>query len=177
VRGGVCQDLACPVALTLLAGKPSVPCQQPARVAATSPPGPQGRSADADKHVQQAIRRWGCQSDNPDENKPGLVLVLVLLNPNRRRDRSHFELFPYCHQTFYQQVEVTPAARRSPAGPSIAVCLGWWWPGPATPRRNWPRTRGRWPEPAAAHARGDQGIDLIEALWKLSQQPEQMLQY
>ena len=50
----------------------------------------------------QATSRVGRQlSDKPEQNKPGLVLVL--LNPNRQRDRSHFELFPYWHQTFYSR--------------------------------------------------------------------------
>jgi hypothetical protein len=54
----------------------------------------------------QATSRVGRQLDNdPASNKPGLVLVL--LNPNRPRDRSHYELFPYWHQTFYRHVEAT----------------------------------------------------------------------
>lgn len=54
----------------------------------------------------QATSRVGRQLDNdPARNKPGLVLVL--LNPNRPRDRSHYELFPYWHQTFYRHVEAT----------------------------------------------------------------------
>ncbi|MFN9694413.1 MAG: helicase-related protein, partial [Synechococcaceae cyanobacterium] len=54
----------------------------------------------------QATSRVGRQLDpDPARNKPGLVLVL--LNPNRPRDRSHYELFPYWHQTFYRQVEAT----------------------------------------------------------------------
>jgi hypothetical protein len=54
----------------------------------------------------QATSRVGRQLDkDPARNKPGLVLVL--LNPNRPRDRSHYELFPYWHQTFYRHVEAT----------------------------------------------------------------------
>ena len=54
----------------------------------------------------QATSRVGRQLDSdPARNKPGLVLVL--LNPNRPRDRSHYELFPYWHQTFYRHVEAT----------------------------------------------------------------------
>ena len=54
----------------------------------------------------QATSRVGRQLDpDPSRNKPGLVLVL--LNPNRPRDRSHYELFPYWHQTFYRHVEAT----------------------------------------------------------------------
>ena len=54
----------------------------------------------------QATSRVGRQLDEiAEKNKPGLVLVL--LNPNRPRDRSQFELFPYWHQTFYRHVEAT----------------------------------------------------------------------
>ena len=54
----------------------------------------------------QATSRVGRQLDkDPARNKPGLVLVL--LNPNRPRDRSHYELFPFWHQTFYRHVEAT----------------------------------------------------------------------
>ena len=61
----------------------------------------------------QATSRVGRQpSDNPDANKPGLVLVL--LNPNRP-DRSHFELFPYWHQTLrhVEATSCTPFASRA----------------------------------------------------------------
>jgi hypothetical protein len=54
----------------------------------------------------QATSRVGRQlNSDPARNKPGLVLVL--LNPNRPRDRSHYELFPFWHQTFYRHVEAT----------------------------------------------------------------------
>jgi hypothetical protein len=54
----------------------------------------------------QATSRVGRQlSEKPEQNKPGLVLVL--LNPNPPRDRSHYELFRYWHQTFYRHVEAT----------------------------------------------------------------------
>jgi len=75
----------------------------------------------------QATSRVGRQlSDKPEQNKPGLVLVL--LNPNRPRDRSHFELFPYWHQTFYRQVEATSctpfASRALDRGlPGVVVAL------------------------------------------------------
>jgi hypothetical protein len=142
-------------------------------------------------------------SDNPDENKPGLVLVL--LNPNRPRDRSHFELFPYWHQTFYRHVEATSctpfASRALDRGlPGVVVAMA------------------RHSEPQLAPPKGamaadvlqrikeqiaealqnrciatgaaddghsqllptevrDQVIDLMEAWWKLTQQPEAKLQY
>ena len=75
----------------------------------------------------QATSRVGRQlSDEPTRNKPGLVLVL--LNPNRPRDRSHFELFPYWHQTFYRHVEATSctpfASRALDCGlPGVAVAM------------------------------------------------------
>ena len=75
----------------------------------------------------QATSRVGRQlSDNPAQNKPGLVLVL--LNPNRPRDRSHFELFPYWHQTFYREVEATSctpfASRALDRGlPAVVVAM------------------------------------------------------
>jgi hypothetical protein len=152
----------------------------------------------------QATSRVGRQlSDNPQQNKPGLVLVL--LNPNRPRDRSHFELFPYWHQTFYRHVEATSctpfASRALDRGlPGVAVAMA------------------RHGDPALAGARGamaaealqrikaqiatvlqerciatgaaddsldehlptevrDHVIDLLEAWWKLTQEPEAKLQY
>ncbi|WP_338463085.1 DISARM system helicase DrmA (plasmid) [Synechococcus elongatus IITB7] len=63
----------------------------------------------------QATSRVGRQlSPDPQRNKPGLVITL--LNPNRPRDRSHFENFPYWHQCFYRDVEATsctPFANRA----------------------------------------------------------------
>jgi len=49
-----------------------------------------------------------------DDNRPGLVVTL--LNIHKPRDRSHYERFPYYHQTFYRAVEVasvTPFAARA----------------------------------------------------------------
>jgi hypothetical protein len=49
-----------------------------------------------------------------DQNKPGLVVVL--LNPNRPRDRSHYEHFAHSHDVFYRDVEatsVTPFSERA----------------------------------------------------------------
>lgn len=152
----------------------------------------------------QATSRVGRQlSDNPEQNKPGLVLVL--LNPNRPRDRSHFELFPYWHQTFYRHVEATSctpfASRALDRGlPGVVVAMA------------------RHGDPALAGAKGamaadalqrikaqiaqalqdrciatgaaddsldehlptevrDHVIDLLEAWWKLTQEPEAKLQY
>ena len=61
-----------------------------------------------------------------DEKKPGLVVVL--LNPNRPRDRSHYEHFSYGHNIFYRDVEatsVTPYSDRAlqRALPAIAVAM------------------------------------------------------
>ncbi len=61
-----------------------------------------------------------------DENRPGLVVVL--LNPNRPRDRSHYERFSHWHSVFYRDVEatsVTPYSSRAleRALPAIAVAL------------------------------------------------------
>jgi hypothetical protein len=75
----------------------------------------------------QATSRVGRQLNaDPTRNKPGLVLVL--LNPKRPRDRSHFELFPYWHQTFYRHVEATSctpfASRALDRGlPAVVVAL------------------------------------------------------
>jgi ATP-dependent helicase YprA (DUF1998 family) len=61
-----------------------------------------------------------------DSGKPGLVVVL--LNPNRPRDRSHFEHFAYSHDVFYRDVEatsVTPFSERALERglPAITVAL------------------------------------------------------
>ena len=131
--------------------------------------------------------------------------MLVLLNPNRPRDRSHFELFPYWHQTFYRHVEATSctpfASRALDRGlPGVVVAMA------------------RHSDPALAGAKGamaadalqaikaqiakalqerciatgaaddsldehlptevrDHVIDLLEAWWKLTQEPEAKLQY
>lgn len=69
----------------------------------------------------QASSRVGRES-----SKPGLVLVL--LNPNRPRDRSHYEHFAYSHDVFYRDVEatsVTPFSERALERglPAITVAL------------------------------------------------------
>ena len=49
-----------------------------------------------------------------DQSKPGLVVGL--LNPNRPRDRSHYEHFAHSHDVFYRDVEatsVTPFSERA----------------------------------------------------------------
>jgi hypothetical protein len=61
-----------------------------------------------------------------DDQRPGLVVVL--LNPNRPRDRSHYERFSYWHSVFYRDVEatsVTPwSSRALDRGlPAITVAL------------------------------------------------------
>jgi hypothetical protein len=61
-----------------------------------------------------------------DEQRPGLVVVL--LNPNRPRDRSHYERFSFWHSVFYRDVEatsVTPFATRAIERglPAISVAL------------------------------------------------------
>jgi hypothetical protein len=69
----------------------------------------------------QASSRVGRASD-----KPGLVVVL--LNPNRPRDRSHYEHFAHSHDVFYRDVEatsVTPFSERALERglPAITVAL------------------------------------------------------
>ncbi|MFZ0408292.1 MAG: DISARM system helicase DrmA [Cyanobium sp.] len=61
-----------------------------------------------------------------DQSKPGLVVVL--LNPNRPRDRSHYEHFAHSHDVFYRDVEatsVTPFSERALERglPAITVAL------------------------------------------------------
>ena len=61
-----------------------------------------------------------------DDQRPGLVVVL--LNPNRPRDRSHYERFSFWHSIFYRDVEatsVTPwSSRALQRGlPAITVAL------------------------------------------------------
>ena len=49
-----------------------------------------------------------------DDHRPGLVVALF--NPNKPRDRSHFERFRHYHDTFYRSVEassVTPFSARA----------------------------------------------------------------
>jgi hypothetical protein len=152
----------------------------------------------------QATSRVGRQlSDNPDTNKPGLVLVL--LNPNRPRDRSHFELFPYWHQTFYRHVEATSctpfASRAIDRGlPGVVVAMARHSedqmapPSGAMSADALQRIKGeiaqvlqnRCMATGAADADHSQLLptevrqqvmDLMEAWWKLTQQPEAKLQY
>ena len=57
----------------------------------------------------QSTSRVGRAAD-----KPGLVITI--LNPNKPRDRSHYERFRHFHETFYRSVEpvsVTPFASRA----------------------------------------------------------------
>jgi hypothetical protein len=61
-----------------------------------------------------------------DQSRPGLVAVL--LNPNRPRDRSHYEHFAHSHDVFYRDVEatsVTPFSERALERglPAITVAL------------------------------------------------------
>ena len=152
----------------------------------------------------QATSRVGRQlSDNPDTNKPGLVLVL--LNPNRPRDRSHFELFPYWHQTFYRHVEATSctpfASRAIDRGlPGVVVAMARHSeaqlapPSGAMSADALQRIKGEIAEVLqnrcmatgaadAYHSQllptevRQQVMDLMEAWWKLTQQPEAKLQY
>jgi hypothetical protein len=80
-------------------------------------------------------------------------LVVVLLNPNRPRDRSHYERFSYWHSVFYRDVEatsVTPwSSRALDRGlPAITVALA----RHLSPQLSWARDAGN----AAA-------IDAIQA--------------
>lgn len=154
----------------------------------------------------QATSRVGRQlsGDDPERNKPGLVLVLF--SPNRPRDRSHYELFPYWHQTFYRHVEATsctPFASRAldrglpgvvvamarhsdpslvpPQGAMAAEVLQDSQTGIARTLEERCRATG------AADNSPDQkllptevrdhALDLMEAWWKLTQQDESTLQY
>lgn len=152
----------------------------------------------------QATSRVGRQlGPKPEENKPGLVLVL--LNPNRPRDRSHFELFPYWHQTFYRHVEATSctpfASRALDRGlPGVVVAMARHSePQLAPPKgamaaealqRIKDRIASALQSRCIATGAADDGhnhrlptevrdqvIDLMEAWWKLTQQPEAKLQY
>lgn len=152
----------------------------------------------------QATSRVGRQlSPNPDKNKSGLVLVL--LNPNRPRDRSHFELFPYWHQTFYRHVEATSctpfASRALDRGlPGVVVAMARHTETQLAPPKGAMAADAlqRIKEQIAAALQSrciatgaaddghsqllptevrNQVIDLMEAWWKLTQQPEAKLQY
>ena len=152
----------------------------------------------------QATSRVGRQlSDKPEENKPGLVLVL--LNPNRPRDRSHYELFPYWHQTFYRHVEATSctpfASRALDRGlPGVVVAMARHSQAALAPPKGAMASdalqavkdqiakalQSRCIATGAADEAHnqllptevrDQVIDLMEAWWKLTQQPEAKLQY
>ncbi|MXW11791.1 MAG: helicase [Synechococcus sp. SB0668_bin_13] len=152
----------------------------------------------------QATSRVGRQlSPEPTRNKPGLVLVL--LNPNRPRDRSHFELFPYWHQTFYRHVEATSctpfASRALDRGlPGVAVAMA----RHSKPELTAPSgamasealqsvteqiakaLQDRCVATGAAdalHAQHlsrdvhDHVVNLLQAWWRLAQEPEARLQY
>ena len=152
----------------------------------------------------QATSRVGRQlSDEPTQNKPGLVLML--LNPNRPRDRSHFELFPYWHQTFYRHVEATSctpfASRALDRGlPGVAVAMT----RHSNPKLTAPTgameseilremkekiaaaLQKRCIETGAADNHyerylsknvHDRVVNLLETWWKLTQEPEAKLQY
>ena len=153
----------------------------------------------------QATSRVGRQlSPEPTRNKPGLVLVL--LNPNRPRDRSHFELFPYWHQTFYRHVEATSctpfASRALDRGlPGVVVAMARHSrPELAAPNGAMAsevlqsvteqvakvlqdRCVATGAADAAPHAQHlstdvyDQVVKLLQAWWRLAQQPEARLQY
>ena len=152
----------------------------------------------------QATSRVGRQlSGTPEENKPGLVLVL--LNPNRPRDRSHFELFPYWHQTFYRHVEATSctpfASRALDRGlPGVVVAMARHSEAQLAPpqgameadaiQRVKEQIEIALQERCIASGAADdihnqhlpsevrqQVQDLMNAWWKLTQQPEQKLQY
>ena len=153
----------------------------------------------------QATSRVGRQlSPEPTQNKPGLVLVL--LNPNRPRDRSHFELFPYWHQTFYRHVEATSctpfASRALDCGlPGVAVAMARHSrPELAAPNGAMAsevlqsvteqvakvlqdRCVATGAADAAPHAQHlstdvyDQVVKLLQAWWRLAQEPEARLQY
>ena len=76
-----------------------------------------------------------------DDQRPGLVVVL--LNPNRPRDRSHYERFRYWHSVFYRDVEatsVTPwSSRALQRGlPAITVALA----RHLSPELSWARDAG-----------------------------------
>lgn len=47
-----------------------------------------------------------------DHQRPGLVVTIM--NIHRPRDRSHYERFPFYHQTFYRSVEATSVTPFSP---------------------------------------------------------------
>jgi hypothetical protein len=76
-----------------------------------------------------------------DDQRPGLVVVL--LNPNRPRDRSHYERFSFWHSVFYRDVEatsVTPwSSRALQRGlPAITVALA----RHLSPALSWARDAG-----------------------------------
>ncbi len=152
----------------------------------------------------QATSRVGRQlSVDEANNKPGLVLVL--LNPNRPRDRSHFELFPYWHQTFYRHVEATSctpfSSRALDRGlPGVVVAMARHGDPRLTPPNGAMASevlqkvksdiaaalQYRCQNTGAADEKHnehlpmevrDHVIDLIESWWKLTKQEEQKLQY
>ncbi|MCP9808693.1 DISARM system helicase DrmA [Cyanobium sp. HWJ4-Hawea] len=83
-----------------------------------------------------------------DSQRPGLVVVL--LNPNRPRDRSHYERFSFWHSVFYRDVEatsVTPFSRRAIERglPAISVALA----RHLNPKLTWAKGAGNHKEVAA----------------------------
>ncbi len=77
-----------------------------------------------------------------DDQRPGLVVVL--LNPNRPRDRSHYERFSFWHSVFYRDVEatsVTPwSSRALQRGlPAITVALA----RHLSPELSWAKNAGQ----------------------------------
>ena len=152
----------------------------------------------------QATSRVGRQlSPEPTRNKPGLVLVL--LNPNRPRDRSHFELFPYWHQTFYRHVEATsctPFASRAldrglpgvvvamtrhskpeltaPTGAMASEALRRMTEQIAKVLQERCVATGAADDPHEQHLAEevhDRVVNLLQAWWRLTQEPEAKLQY
>jgi hypothetical protein len=57
-----------------------------------------------------------------DRTKPGLVVTI--LNPNKPRDRSHFERFAAYHESFYRSVEATSVTPFSPRALDRALAAG-----------------------------------------------------
>ena len=128
-----------------------------------------------------------------------------MLNPNRPRDRSHFELFPYWHQTFYRHVEATSctpfSSRALDRGlPGVVVAMARHSDPRLSPSygamasdvlqkvkadiaaalqhrcENTGSADDKHNEHLPTEVR-DHVIDLMESWWKLTKQEEQKLQY